>query len=163
MSPQLHSAGSSFADAYHTYTIEWTPTSITFLVDGQVVRTTTGGQASTVRSPSTLRFDFWAANNPGWSGAWNPNILPVQMFVNWVEFYSWNGAGFNLAWRDDFNSFDSSRWVRRPIRLAVTKSTSCGERCREEWIPRTGDDARRSATGFTGTRGQRQRRLYRRR
>lgn len=112
MSPQLHSAASSFADAYHTYSVEWTPTSVRFLVDGQVVRTTTGGQANSVRSPSTLRFDFWAANNPGWSGAWNNNILPIQMFVNWVEYYTWNGAGFDLAWRDDFNSLDTSRWVR---------------------------------------------------
>ena len=32
------------------------------------------------------------------------------MFVNWIEFHRWNGSGFELVWRDDFNSFDSNRW-----------------------------------------------------
>lgn len=34
------------------------------------------------------------------------------MLVDWVEYYPWNGAGFDPspAWRDDFDTFDSNRW-----------------------------------------------------
>jgi hypothetical protein len=109
-SEQVHTAASSFADAYHTFSIEWTPGQVRWLVDGNVIRTTTGGQADDLVSPSQMRFNFWPPNVPEWVGSWNDSILPVYMFVNWVEYHSWNGAGFDLEWRDDFNSFDTTRW-----------------------------------------------------
>ena len=111
-SEQVHNHGFSFGDSYHTFTLEWTPSYVRWLVDGQVIRTTSGGQARQLVSPAQFRFNIWPPNNPGWVGSWSNAILPVQMFVNWVEYYSWNGGGFNSSptWRDDFNSFDTTRW-----------------------------------------------------
>src|SRR5688572_17535372 len=107
-SEQVHNAGSSFGDGYHTFTLEWSPNTVRWLVDGQVMRTTTGGQASQLTSPAQFRFNIWPPNIASWVGAFSDSILPVYMFVNWVEYYSWNGSGFSASpsWRDDFNSFD---------------------------------------------------------
>ena len=45
-------------------------------------------------------------------GAFNPNILPVYQFINYIDYKPWNSAtnSFGTGWRDDFNSFDSNRW-----------------------------------------------------
>ncbi len=108
----VHGEGFSFGDAYHTFTVEWTPNYVRWLVDGREVRRTDGGQARNLISAATTRFNIWPPNIPSWVGPWNPAILPVYMFVNWIEYHSWNGSGFTLQWRDDFNSFDTSRWAR---------------------------------------------------
>ena len=109
-SEQVHNNGSSFGDGYNTFTLEWSPDKVRWLVNNQVIRTTEGGQARNLLSPSQFRFNFWPPNNPEWVGSWNDSVLPQYMFVNWIEFHRWNGSGFELAWRDDFNSFDSNRW-----------------------------------------------------
>ncbi|HEY7772939.1 MAG TPA: family 16 glycosylhydrolase [Marinagarivorans sp.] len=109
-SEQVHTINSSFADAYHTFAMEWTPDQVRWLVDGEVIRTTNGGQARDLISPAQARINFWPPENPAWVGDWNDSVLPLYMFVNWVEFYSWNGSGFDLKWRDDFDSFNTSRW-----------------------------------------------------
>jgi len=121
-SEQVHNAGASLADAYHTYSIEWTPGRVRWLVDGQVVRDTQGGQASELISPAQARFNFWPPNIPAWVGPWDDSILPVHMFVNWVEYHSWNGSGFDFQWRDDFNSFDTGRWGKADWTFAENRA-----------------------------------------
>lgn len=109
-SEQVHRANSSFADAYHTFTLEWTPNQLRWLVDGVVARTSSGGQASEIESPAQLRLNFWPPDNPGWVGQWNDNVLPLYMYVNWVEYHSYNNGQFQLEWRDNFDYFDDGRW-----------------------------------------------------
>ena len=109
-SEQVHDAGVSLAQNYHTYSIEWTPQWVRWRVDGELVRETQGGQTGDLINPAQARFNFWPPNIPSWVGPWNDSILPVHMYVNWVEYHRWNGAGFTFEWRDDFNTFDSSRW-----------------------------------------------------
>ena len=104
--------GPNMADTYNTFTVEWTPNYVRWLVNGTQIRRVNGGQASQLASAASFRFNIWPPAIPEWVGNWNPNILPVHMYVNWVEFHSWNGSGFNLQWRDDFNSFDSNRWTK---------------------------------------------------
>ena len=111
----LHTIGSSLADAYHTYTLEWTPDYVSWLIDGQEVRKISGGSfVSSLTNPQSMRFNLWASTSESWVGAFNPTILPVYQFVNYMEYYSYNTSSrsFNLAWRDDFNSFDNSRWAK---------------------------------------------------
>lgn len=102
--------GENFADGYNTFTMEWTPTYVRWLVNGVEKRRTNGGQARQLSNAASFRFNIWNPNIPQWVGPWNPNILPVHMFVNWVEYHSWNGNGFTLKWRDNFDSFNSNRW-----------------------------------------------------
>lgn len=108
-SEEIHGGG-NFGDEYHTFTIEWTPDRVRWLVDGTVIRTTNGGQASELRSPAQVRLNFWPPENPAWVGQWSDGVLPQHMFVNWVEFYSYDNGQFKLEWRDDFDYFDNGRW-----------------------------------------------------
>ena len=109
----VHTAPASLGDAYHTYVLEWTPNYIAWFVDGAEIRRINGGQfVTSLNSPQSLRFNLWAANIPEWVGPWNPNILPVYQFVDYIEYKPFIGAtnSFGVGWRDDFNSFDSNRW-----------------------------------------------------
>jgi beta-glucanase (GH16 family) len=109
----LHTASQSLADDYHTYTLEWTPDYVAWFIDGQQVRRISGGNfVNTLVNPQTMRFNIWASTSESWVGAFNSSILPVYQFVNYMEYYAYNTSTktFNLSWRDDFNTFDSSRW-----------------------------------------------------
>lgn len=111
----LHTASTSLGDGYHTYVLEWTPSYIAWFVDGTQVRRISGGQfVTSLTNPQTARLNIWAANIAEWVGAWNPNILPVYQFVNYIEYKAYNAStnSFVAGWRDDFNSFDSSRWSK---------------------------------------------------
>ncbi len=109
-SEQLHAIASSFADEYHTFTLEWTPTYIAWSVDGVEVRRTSSGQAEYTNSAASLRFNLWASTSAEWVGDFDYSILPVHMYVNWLQYYSWNGETFDLEWHDDFDTFDTNRW-----------------------------------------------------
>jgi endo-1,3-1,4-beta-glycanase ExoK len=111
----VHTASSSLGDGYHTYVLEWTPGYIAWFMDGAQVRRINGGQfVTSLTSSQDLRFNLWAANIAEWVGAFNPNILPVYQFVNYVEYKPYVAAtnSFGSGWRDDFNSFDSNRWSK---------------------------------------------------
>lgn len=109
-SEAVHQTASSFADAYHTFTLEWIPGEIRWFVDGTLVRRANDQQIIDINMPSQARFNFWPTHIASWAGPWDPSVLPLHMFVNWVEFHSWNGDGFDLKWRDDFDEFDTQRW-----------------------------------------------------
>lgn len=108
-SEQVHPA-SSLGDRYHTFTLEWTPDRVRWLIDGQLVREVNGDQASALTSPAQARMNFWPANIAEWVGPFDDSILPVHMYVNWIEYHRWDGQNFQLSWRDDFDSLDPSRW-----------------------------------------------------
>lgn len=110
MSEQVHFADVGFADTYHTFTLEWTPNRVRWLVDGQLIRETLGDQAADLTSPAQARFNFWPPNIESWVGPFDNALLPVSMYVNWIEYYRWTGNGFELDWRDDFDTFSSERW-----------------------------------------------------
>jgi len=111
----LHTASTSLGDGYHTYVLEWTPNYIAWFVDGGEVRRITGGQfVTSLTSNQDIRFNIWAANIAEWVGAFDPNVLPVYQFVNYIEYKPYNASTNSFtttgSWRDDFNSFDTSRW-----------------------------------------------------
>lgn len=111
----LHTAAQSLADDYHTYVLEWTPDYVAWFLDGQEVRRINGSSFVTnLMNPQSMRFNIWASTSQSWVGAFNPAILPVYQFVNYMEYYSYNPntRSFTLSWRDDFNSFDTSRWAK---------------------------------------------------
>jgi beta-glucanase (GH16 family) len=115
----IHEHDFSFGDEFHTFTLEWTPDSLTWYVDGAVVRTedtVSSEQVAELVSPAQLRFNLWASVDPAWVGDWDDAILPVFMHVDWVEYYAWNDTdgGFESQplWRDDFDDFDSELWAK---------------------------------------------------
>lgn len=102
---------------YHTYAVEWTPDYIAWFFDGQEVRRTTGTQVSDCQTKNmSYRFNLWISDVPEWAGAFNESILPVYQFINWMSYAEYtpgkgpNGSNFTPKWKDDFDSFNSSRW-----------------------------------------------------
>lgn len=109
-----HNPGVSLADDYHTYTLEWTDSYVAWYLDGNLVRQINGGTfVNALENPQDMRFNIWAANIPEWVGPFNGNDLPVYQFVNWFEYHSYDESTgeFELEFRDDFDTFDSSRWA----------------------------------------------------
>ena len=111
-SEQVHQAALSLADGYHTFTIEWTPTAVVWLVDGVEARRTTGGQANQLTSLHNFRFNIWASDVSSWAGAFEASALPAAQYVNWIRYYRYEGGAFVLDWSDDFNTFDTARWAK---------------------------------------------------
>lgn len=108
---------------YHTYGMEWTPTYVSWIIDGVTVRKTmtdsndTKGQVAALIREQGLRFNLWSSESAAWVGAFDESILPVHQYIDWVKVYTYtpgageNGSDFTLAWTDDFDSFDDSRWA----------------------------------------------------
>jgi endo-1,3-1,4-beta-glycanase ExoK len=111
-SEEVYTSATSLADDYHTYMIEWTPEYVSWSFDGTEVRRTTGGQASQVTNPHSLRFNVWSSESSGWAGAFDESVLPAHLFVNWIRYYRYENGQFVLDWTDDFETFDSSRWSK---------------------------------------------------
>jgi len=109
-SEQVHQQDESLGDGFHTYSIEWTPESISWYFDGQHVRTITGTRVTDINSPAGIRFNIWPSTIPTWAGSWDDIVLPQSLFVNWVKYYNYEDSEFILNWTDEFDGFDGSRW-----------------------------------------------------
>lgn len=102
---------------YHTYTLEWTPDAVIWKVDGVTVRTelaATSQQVIDLRdTPQTYRSNIWISEVPEWVGEIDLSHLPLYQTIDWMEYYSYSKTdGFTLQWRDDFDTFDHSRWAK---------------------------------------------------
>lgn len=112
---QLHTASQPLADAYHTYILEWTPDYVAWFVDGEEVRRITGTSTVTsLTNAQSLRFNIWSSESVEWVGAWDDSVLPVYQFINYIDYKSYNATtkNFEGGWRDDFDTFDTSRWSK---------------------------------------------------
>lgn len=110
-----HEVETSLGDAYHTYVLEWTPDYVAWFLDGVEVRRITGTSTVTsLTNPQSLRFNIWASESVEWAGDWNDSVLPVYQFVSYFEYKTYNTTTkqFEGGWRDDFNTFDTSRWSK---------------------------------------------------
>ncbi|MBF7074568.1 carbohydrate-binding protein [Glaciecola sp. MH2013] len=90
-------------DRWVTYTLEWTPDSITWYHDGiRDRRITRDNHPSINHIQEFMRycFNLWTQGNanPDWLGNLDFNKLrstPVYQFVDYFRYYAWNGSGFN--------------------------------------------------------------------
>jgi len=116
-SEKVHSY-SNLNQEYHTYSLEWTPDYIAWFFDGKEVRRDTKTQQVTDCQSKTqsYRMNLWISDVAEWVGSFNEGILPVYQFINWMSYSEYspgngpNGSNFKLKWKDDFDSFNSSRW-----------------------------------------------------
>ena len=111
----LHTSLTSLADAYHTYTLEWTPDYVAWYFDGTEVRRITGTSTVTsLTNPESIRFNLWASTAESWVGTFDDSQLPVYQFVSYLDYKVYNATSktFEDGWRDDFTSFDTSRWSK---------------------------------------------------
>lgn len=150
-SEQVHTAPQSFSADYHTYSIEWTPDKVLWQIDGVTVRETENGQASQLQSPAQARFNFWPPSAVAWVGEFDEQILPAHMFVNWLEYHRWTEDGFELAWRDDFDTFNASRWNTANWTFAENRADFSPENVTVKNGYLVLSMTMAEATGYTGT------------
>ncbi|RKR89662.1 beta-glucanase (GH16 family) [Micromonospora pisi] len=90
--------GQAFADAFHTFTVDWAPDSVTWYVDGnQYAR----------KTPADLRGNRWVYDHPFFmimnvavGGYWpgypdGSTQFPQQMLIDYVRVWAWNTGGGN--------------------------------------------------------------------
>ena len=112
---ETHTESTSLAEGYHTYVLEWTPEYVAWFVDGVEKRRITGSSTITsLTNAQSLRFNIWSSESVPWVGAWEDSVLPVYQFVNYIDYQAYNTTTktFEGGWRDDFDTFDSSRWSK---------------------------------------------------
>jgi len=105
-----HTQTNAVADAcggYHTYAFEWTPTYISWLVDGAEVRRDTGATATAFAQNATggmqMHFNIWPGD-ASFGGNFSPSILPVHQYMSWVQYSSFENGAFTRKWREEFDS-----------------------------------------------------------
>jgi endo-1,3-1,4-beta-glycanase ExoK len=101
-----HTPNADFCGAYHTYAYEWTPESLVWFIDGVELRRETGDAARAFADNAPtgmqIRLNVWPGD-ASFGGNFNPSILPVHQYVDWVQFSSYAGGTFTLEWREDFD------------------------------------------------------------
>lgn len=103
---QRHTLAQDLCAGFHTYTYEWTPDHIAWLVDGVEIRRETGDTATAYATNASqgmqIHFNIWPGD-ASFGGNFKPEILPIHEYVDWVQFSSYANGTFTSAWREDFN------------------------------------------------------------
>lgn len=102
--------------AYHTYAFEWLPESITWSVDGVVIRTDTGADAAAYAENASegmqMRFNVWPGN-ANFGGIFSESVLPVHQYISWARHLAYtpgegdDGSDFTLTFEEDFDAVPS--------------------------------------------------------
>jgi hypothetical protein len=104
---ESHLLTEDLCGTYHTYTYEWTPEYIAWLIDDVEIRRETGdtavAYAENTESGMQLRFNIWPGD-ASFGGNFDPAILPVHQYVNWAQYSSYADGAFQLEWREDFTA-----------------------------------------------------------
>ncbi|MGW6913123.1 ricin-type beta-trefoil lectin domain protein [Kitasatospora sp. NPDC054939] len=89
-------AGQAFADAFHVFAVDWSPTAITWSVDGRAYQT---------RTPADLGGKRWVYDHPfflilnlavggDWPGSPDGSTaFPQSMVIDYVHTSTWDGGG----------------------------------------------------------------------
>ena len=105
---------------FHTYAFEWTPNSIAFFVDEEMIRWVDNFYADSMYHYQKIMMNIWQSTSTSWVGQFDSDILPVYAFYDWVKYYAYvPGSGntgtdndFILLWTDNFDFYDTARWTK---------------------------------------------------
>lgn len=105
--PERHVLEPDLCGGFHVYAYEWTPDYIAWSFDGVEIRRETGEAAVGFRDNAAegmqLRFNVWPGDET-FGGAFDPAILPVYEYIDWVEYSSYANGTFQVEWREDFTA-----------------------------------------------------------
>jgi endo-1,3-1,4-beta-glycanase ExoK len=82
--PELVDLGFDASADFHEYTIEWTPESARFLVDGVLLRTWTE-RLDLVGLPQNVLLTIWASSSSEWAGPVTAQTSGASAVYDWVE------------------------------------------------------------------------------
>lgn len=108
------------SQSFHTYAFEWTPNSIRFFVDGQMVRENFNNYVTTHNTGQKIMMNIWQPIWENWVGEFDESILPVYAYYDWIKYYAFTpGSGsagsynnFTFQWSDEFDYFNSQIWQK---------------------------------------------------
>ena len=108
------------AAGFHRYAIEWTPGYVAWFIDGKEAVRQTGPHIAALNKAQKIMMNVWQPAYPNWAGDWNPAVLPLFAYYDWVSYASYTpgrgnvgtGTNFTLQWRDDFDTWNRSRWAK---------------------------------------------------
>lgn len=96
---ESHGTSGGWCNSFHTYAYEWTPDYIAWFIDGAEVRRETGEDNAAFRDNvpdgMQIHFNVWPGDST-FGGNFNPSILPLHQYVNWVQYSSYANGTFTL-------------------------------------------------------------------
>lgn len=127
---------------WHTYSVDWSPTELKWLIDGQVVRTFLAADADTSthqypQTPSKLQLGLWdggdAGENSGtvsWAGGYTDvSKAPFTMYVKSVKItntypaYAYNWTDMSGKWTS-IQRIQDPNWNKQPGASSTTSPAS---------------------------------------
>ena len=107
-------------NSFHIYAFEWTPVSIKFFIDDQLVRQDYNDYVSTHNTGQRIMMNIWQPIWENWVGGFDESILPVYAYYDWVKYYSYTpGEGtygsfnnFTFNWEDNFEFYNEQIWQK---------------------------------------------------
>lgn len=153
--PVIASATADRCSAYHTYTFEWTPDYIAWFVDGTQLRRETGAVVADYTQNAsqgmTIHFNVWVGN-ASFGGVLDPSMLPMNEYIDWVQYSSYTNGAFQQEWREDFDGpgiptgWAVGNW-QSPFNLSIHNPANVNVVNGVAVLSMTADDA----TGYSGT------------
>ncbi len=154
-SPQIPSITADLCGGYHTYAFEWTPDYIAWFIDGTQLRRETGSVVAEYTQNAAqgmaIHFNVWVGNS-SFGGVLDPSILPVNEYVDWVQYSSYANGTFQQQWREDFDAttlpagWAVGNWAS-PYNLSTHNPANVSFVNGVAVLSMTADDA----TGYSGT------------
>ncbi|ODM16278.1 hypothetical protein SI65_08277 [Aspergillus cristatus] len=144
-------------ETFHTYTVDWTKDSITWLIDGNSVRTVKYAEAKDgsryPQTPMKLRLGIWAGGDPDngqgtieWAGGETDYTqAPFSMYVKSVTVTNYNPAD-TYEWTDTSGSYQSIKASNGTSSDSSSSSTSS-----DSSLTTTGGSSNSTATGASTT------------
>lgn len=129
---QRHALMLDMCGAFHVYAYEWTPDALVWRIDDQEIRRETGATAqafaeNAAQAGMAVHFNLWPGDAT-FGGNFDPAILPVHEYVDWVQYSKYENGKFTLAWREDFNGKTlSGDWLTGSWESPKKKSTHSNE------------------------------------
>jgi len=101
-------------DEWHIYEMVWHPKYIAWSVDGREMHRLENENPATkyLNKEQSIMMNFWTPTFEAWAAGFDGKDMPWTVEYDYVEAYTFNSAtgGFDFHWKDDFNTFDTSKW-----------------------------------------------------
>jgi len=86
--PSLQQLGFDSSEAFHVYTIEWTPEEAIFLIDDVVYHRWTQ-RMDLMGLPQNILLTIWASNSSAWAGPVTADTANAEVVYDWVEVWEY--------------------------------------------------------------------------
>lgn len=86
--PMMYSLGFDASEEFHEYTIEWTPESARYLIDGKLAHTW-DASIELMTLPQNILLTIWASNSAAWAGPVDASTSGAQAVYDWIEVYTY--------------------------------------------------------------------------